>query len=708
MADIRILRGQRIVPDVDQALHFAGYQKANLGRDKSLARCQELVPVLRPLMQAKAVLAFTDDKVYAILTLGEAVSRQLDRYEKDGDVMDSLLFNALADTCLMALEADVLQKLQLICRQKGCGITGRHEPGSDIPITAQADAVRETKARQSVGVTVNRDSVLSPAKSMSLVFDVGPDANVFRAAHDCAACPKTDCDRRQEKSGEAVVTVPAGVKVDEAIQGQGTSLPMPCGGKGRCGKCRIRVVSGKLAVTPADRNVFSDSQLREGWRLACQAETTEDTKIAVPLREQQGFSALALHEDEASGDDLLANHGCGIAVDIGTTTIAAALIDQRDGRIVATATTGSHQRSFGADVISRIDAANKGKGKALQKAVRRDILGLMEKLFDDHPEAKASCQKVAIAANTTMIHLLMGWSCEGLGNWPFTPVSLGGETYSFSEVFGKGGFLTDCQVTLISGMSTYVGGDITAGIAACGLMDFDEVTLFIDLGTNGELVLGNRNQRFIASAPAGPALEGGKLTWGTASVSGAICGVRIEDGKAVVRTIDGAVPVGICGTGIIEAMAGLVSEGLVDETGKLEEPYFTMGFTLGSTLDYERIVLNQKDIREIQMAKSAIRAGIETLIERSGIDRRRIDRVCLAGGFGYRLDPKKAAVIGLLPPDLAAKATAVGNTALQGAAAFLSGSLSEEDLRTAAAGAEEIVLGNEEAFQRLYISYMNF
>ena len=404
----------------------------------------------------------------------------------------------------------------------------------------------------------------------------------------------------------------------------------------------------------------------------------------------------------------MANHGCGIAVDIGTTTIAAALIDRGDGRIVATATTGSRQRSFGADVISRIDAATKGKGKALQTAVRRDSLGLMEKLFDDHPEAKASCHKVAIVANTTMLHLLMGWSCEGLGNWPFTPVSLGGETYSFSEVFGRGDFLTDCPVTLIPGMSTYVGGDITAGIAACGLMDSDEVTLFIDLGTNGELVLGHRDKRFIASAPAGPALEGGKLTWGTASVSGAICGVRIEGGKAIVRTIDGAVPVGICGTGIIEAMAGLVSEGLVDETGKLEEPYFTMGFTLGSTLDYERIVLSQKDIREIQMAKSAIRAGIETLIERSGIDRRRIDRVCLAGGFGYRLDPEKAAVIGLLPPDLAAKATAVGNTALQGAAAFLSGSLSEEDLRTAAAGAEEIVLGNEEAFQRLYISYMNF
>lgn len=236
-------------------MQFAGYKEGGLGRDKSLIRCQELVTILRPLMQAKAALAFTDDTLYAVLTLGAAVSRKLDEYEKDGDVMDSLLFNALADTCLMALEEEVLQQLQLICKQKGCGITGRHEPGSDIPLSSQADAVAETKAGQSLGVSVNKDLVLSPAKSMTLVFDIGSDPKVFHAAHDCASCPKTDCDRRKD-SGEAVVTVPAGVKVDEAIQAQGTDLSMPCGGKGRCGKCRVRVVAGKLAVTPADRNVF--------------------------------------------------------------------------------------------------------------------------------------------------------------------------------------------------------------------------------------------------------------------------------------------------------------------------------------------------------------------------------------------------------------------------------------------------------------------
>lgn len=708
MADIRILRGRRVTPDVEQALQFAGYKEAGPGREKSLARCRDMTPVLRRLMQAKAVLAFAGDKLYAVFTLGSAVSRKLDQYEKDGDVMAVLLFNALADTCLLALEKEVLQQLQLICREKGCGIEKRHEPGCDIPLKAQADAVRETKAEQSVGVRINKDFVLSPAKSMSLVFDIGSDPAVFRAGHDCTACDKIDCERRNASADDAVATIicPPDCSMGDYLKEQGTAFAMPCGGKGRCGKCRVRVVSGKLAVTPADRNIFSDSQLRDGWRLACQAETTEETEIAVPLREKQGFSALAAASEADKG--LLANHLYGIAVDIGTTTIAAALVDRTDGRIVATATAGSRQRSFGADVISRIDAANHRKGGALQKAVRRDIRELVEKLLAEHPEAKPSCRKAAIAANTTMLHLLMGWSCEGLGSWPFAPVSLGGGTYSSDEVLGRENVLPDCDVTLLPGLSTYVGGDITAGIWQCGLMTSDAVSLFIDLGTNGELVLGHRDKRFIASAPAGPALEGGKLKWGTASISGAICGVRIEGGRAVVRTIDGGVPIGICGSGIIEAMAGLVSEGLVDETGKLEEPYFSMGFPLASTLDYERITLRQEDIREIQMAKSAVRAGIEALIERSGIARSRIEKVFLAGGFGYSLDPQKAGVIGLLPPDLAAKAAAVGNTSLQGAAAFLSGSVTLPDLEKTADTSEEVILGNDEAFQRLYIAHMNF
>lgn len=709
MADIRIIRGQRIVPDVEQALRFAGYESKGAAWERAEGMCRDMAPLLRRSLQAKAVLAFTAERLYVILTLGAAVSRQIDRYQDDGDELAAVLFAAMADTCLFALEQQVLQQMRLICRQKGCGIVCRHEPGSDLPLSVQADAVRETAAGRTAGVTVNAAMALSPEKSMSLVFDLCEDPAVFQVKHDCTACPKTDCPQRQAESAREVrLTCPGGCRVHDYIQSQGTALAMPCGGKGMCGKCRVRVVRGRLPVTPEDKRIFSEAQLAQGWRLACKAVTREAVEIVVPVQEQQGFSALAAEAADEGALSLAADHDYGLAVDIGTTTLAAALVDCTDGKILATATAVNSQRSFGADVVSRIGAACHGKGKALQKAVRRDLTRLMKQLLKDHPGTAARCRQMAIAANTTMLHLLMGWPCDGLGDWPFHPVSLGGKTYRAQEVLGPQSPLADATVTLLPGMSTYVGADITAGIWQCGLASSDDVSLFVDLGTNGEMVLGNKDQRFIASAPAGPALEGGKLTWGTGSVPGAICGVRIERGRAKVRTIDHTVPVGICGTGILEAMAGLVREGLVDETGKLVEPYFHKGFPLASTLDYQRITLSQQDIREIQMAKSAIRAGIESLIERSGISRQRVHQVFLAGGFGYYLDPQKAAVIGLLPADLAERTTAVGNTSLKGAIGLLTGAVTLEELQAIAAGAEEIVLGNDEAFQRLYIDYLNF
>lgn len=709
MADIRIIRGQRIVPDVEQALQFAGYESKGAAWERAEGMCRDMAPLLRRSLQAKAVLAFTEERLYVILTLGAAVSRQIDRYQDDGDELAAVLFAAMADMCLFALEQQVLQQLRLICRQKGCGIVCRHEPGSDLPLSVQADAVRETAAGRTAGVTVNAAMALSPEKSMSLVFDLCEDPAVFQVKHDCTACPKTDCPQRQAESAREVrLTCPGGCRVHDYIQSQGTALAMPCGGKGMCGKCRVRVVRGRLPVTPEDKRIFSEAQLAQGWRLACKAVTREAVEISVPVQEQQGFSALAAEAADEGALSLAADHDYGLAVDIGTTTLAAALVDCTDGKILATATAVNSQRSFGADVVSRIGTACHGKGKALQKAVRRDLTRLTKQLLKDHPGTAARCRQMAIAANTTMLHLLMGWPCDGLGDWPFQPVSLGGKTYRAQEVLGPQTVLADATVTLLPGMSTYVGADITAGIWQCGLASSDDVSLFVDLGTNGEMVLGNKDQRFIASAPAGPALEGGKLTWGTGSVPGAICGVRIERGRAKVRTIDHAVPVGICGTGILEAMAGLVREGLVDETGKLVEPYFHKGFPLASTLDYQRITLSQQDIREIQMAKSAIRAGIESLIERSGISRQCIHQVFLAGGFGYYLDPQKAAVIGLLPADLAERTTAVGNTSLKGAIGLLTGAVTLEELQAIAAGAEEIVLGNDEAFQRLYIDYLNF
>ena len=238
---------------------------------------------------------------------------------------------------------------------------------------------------------------------MSLVFDLCEDPAVFQVKHDCTACPKKDCPQRQAESGREVrLTCPGGCRVHDYIQSQGTALAMPCGGKGMCGKCRVRVVRGGLPVTPEDKRIFSEAKLAQGWRLACKAVTREAVELAVPVQERQGFSALAA---EATDDDTLslaAGHDYGLAIDIGTTTLAAALVDGTDGKILATATAVNSQRSFGADVISRIGAACHGKGKALWKAVRRDLTRLLKQLFQDHPGVAGHCHRMAIAANTTI------------------------------------------------------------------------------------------------------------------------------------------------------------------------------------------------------------------------------------------------------------------------------------------------------------------
>ena len=316
MADIRIIRGQRIVPDVEQALRFAGYESKGAAWERAEGMCRDMAPLLRRSLQAKAVLAFTEKRLYVILTLGAAVSRQIDRYQDDGDELAAVLFAAMADTCLFALEQQVLQQLRLICRQKGCGIVCRHEPGSDLPLSVQADAVCETAAGRTAGVTVNAAMALSPEKSMSLVFDLCEDPAVFQVKHDCTACPKTDCPQRQAESAREVrLTCPGGCRVHDYIQSQGTALAMPCGGKGMCGKCRVRVVRGRLPVTPENKRIFSEAQLAQGWRLACKAVTREAVEIVVPVQEQQGFSALAAEAADEGALSLAADHDYGLAVD---------------------------------------------------------------------------------------------------------------------------------------------------------------------------------------------------------------------------------------------------------------------------------------------------------------------------------------------------------------------------------------------------------
>ena len=322
----------------------------------------------------------------------------------------------------------------------------------------------------------------------------------------------------------------------ELLQKEGIFLPADCGGRGTCGKCRVRFLSGAPEPAEEERKKLSPEQLSEGIRLACRCCPSEPFVIEFEQAEEEieaeglGGSSVPAVSGSPEKED-----GRRIAVDIGTTTIAAALLSGKDGTVLDTRTCINHQRAYGADVISRIQASNNGNREELQRLVQKDIGDLIEALGED-PETVPA----VIAGNTTMQHLLLGLSCETLGVAPFTPVDIS--------------LHREKNLLILPGISTYVGADITAGIVACGMDLEEDVCMLIDLGTNGEMAIGSRDRILVASTAAGPAFEGGNISCGVAGIPGAISRVTITDGTAQCETIGGKPPVGLCGTGVLEVM----------------------------------------------------------------------------------------------------------------------------------------------------------
>ena len=264
------------------------------------------------------------------------------------------------------------------------------------------------------------------------------------------------------------------------------------------------------------------------------------------------------------------------------------------------------------------------------------------------------------------------------------------------------------EVTLLPGISTYVGADISAGLLSCGFDRLEEPCILIDLGTNGEMAMGNKDRILVTSTAAGPAFEGGNISCGMGSVPGAICKVRIQDNGAEVATIGDKPPVGLCGTGVIETVCELLEQELIDETGMLEEDYFDDGYELARTPEGEPIVFTQKDVREIQLAKSAVRAGVETLMRRYGVTPGEVCHVYLAGGFGYKIDLAKTIAIGMLPEEFAEKTAAVGNSSLGGAVEYLAGPEAGRRLTQIVERSTEIELSSDKDFNQFYTDYMFF
>ena len=379
-----------------------------------------------------------------------------------------------------------------------------------------------------------------------------------------------------------------------------------------------------------------------------------------------------------------------VCIDLGTTTIEGALADRSSGNILAAERVLNSQRAYGSDVVSRIDACLNGKADELKNAVRNDVADLTDKILKSAGIEDRLRDRIPsyIAGNTVMTHIFAGFDVTGLAAAPYEPV-----TTDFVETDG---FL------LMPGLGAFVGGDVLMGMIASGAFESDEVTAFIDVGTNGEMAVGSRDGILAGGTAAGPAFEGGSISCGSPAKPGAISGVEISGRLVDVKTVGDEKPGSICGSGIIEAVSEFLRNGIIDGHGNMAEEYDGV-FTLCPD-----VTVTQDDVRQVQLAKSAIRAGFETLVETAGIRAADVKRLYIAGGFGKNLNVEKCCGIGLIPSELKDKCVLSGNTSLSGTVKYATGEITDEMIRDVKARTRTVNFAGLGSFRQKFIENMDF
>ncbi|MCW3490012.1 ASKHA domain-containing protein [Dethiobacter alkaliphilus] len=603
-----------------------------------------------------------------------------------------------------------------------------------------------------------------------------------------------------------VVIFPEGIKV-EAVEGStlkdilheaGVNFDFPCGGTGKCGKCRVRIVSGGNALGKQEESLMHPADLADGIRLACLVKVTGSTivellpeksrrhkilfsslgrktqlkphiikkyvevqksdledsrpdlerlrdvlekngqavseihfpvlkKLPVELRKQNFKVTAILHQHQLRGleagnttDTLL-----GMAFDIGTTSIVGYLIDLYSGSELAVVSMLNPQTRFGGDVVSRITYANDSENglNELQTTLTEAINELIGKAANNANVTRNDIYTLVMVGNTCMHHLFLGINPRQLALAPYAaavsePVDI--EPADLRLEINPAG-----KVLLLPNVAGFVGADTVGVLLATELDKSEKTKLIVDIGTNGELVLGNKEGLVACSAAAGPAFEGAQISCGMRGTSGAIDHVTFGD-SLEVSVIDHVDPLGICGSALLDTVAGLVETGLITETGKfippdkitnpaglkLKERIVKCGeswaFLLAEGGEGTKIMVTQKDIRELQLAKGALATGIRILMDHKGLKYDDIDEVLLAGAFGNYLNPHSACAIGLIPPELESRILMIGNAAVAGAKLSLVSLEEYERAEKIAQKVSFIELGSDSRFTEIFADSMIF
>ncbi len=487
------------------------------------------------------------------------------------------------------------------------------------------------------------------------------------------------------------ISVEPGTSLQDVLHGYGVEFP--CGGNGRCGGCRIKLLAGTLAVTPPQAQILSASEIEQGWRLACHCRVDG----CLTLEVEQWDTAILTHHASLQ---FAPRPGRGIVVDLGTTTLVAQLLDLQSGRVLAVQKARNPQAVRGADVMSRLARALEPGGRQeLADLIRNEIGALLVGMLDSAPNAEKAIESVVVVGNTVMHHLFCDLDIESLAYSPFDSPNDGLQEFTAEQLGWR--LPGSPRVRFLPGLGGFVGADILAGVLATSMHESDEVVALIDLGTNGEIAAGNRERILCTSTAAGPAFEGGRISQGMQASTGAIAEVRAEGGGLACHVIGGGKARGVCGSGLVDAVATSLDMRLIRPNGRLADGSHSLPLT-------NDICLTQSDIRELQLAKGAISAGLRILLARLGTDEEQLAKLYLAGAFGNYVNPASARRIGLFSAR-AERVEAAGNTALLGAKLALFGE-GFADMRFAdlLSRIEHVPLATDARFQEVFIAETAF
>lgn len=545
------------------------------------------------------------------------------------------------------------------------------------------------------------------------------------------------------------IVVPDGTTILQAARLTGVIIESPCNGVGTCGKCKVRIDKGSLQyIESSGRHHLSAEEEAQGFVLSCEAKVYREVNVHI-LPKQRNDTLKILSKGQSfeiqvsphirkeydgqenvtwvlSGDSILgieegdtSTLNYGVVVDIGTTTLVTTLVNLNDGAELETESSLNPQAVHAQDVLSRIKFASDEKGlEVMYLELIKELSRMIGEISQKSGVLRENIYEIVFSGNTCMLHLASNTNPESLGKYPYTPKI---DTATYLKASDHALEISRFGLIYLPPIiSAYVGADITSGVLASSLHKTSGITLFVDIGTNGEMVIGFDGRLSATSTAAGPAFEGMNITQGMRAGEGAIEAFEIDEtGDVKIKVIGQAKAAGICGSGLLDIVGELVAHGIINKNGKFVE---TKSENIAPGLNQrlvkrdgklafqvsDEVFLSQKDVRQVQLAKGAVRAGIEFLMKSKGVEAQEVDKVLIAGSFGYHLRAKSLINIGLLPQEFSGKIDFIGNTSKSGGQALLLNESYRTQMDKIVKDIEVLELANYQDFDNVFVKCLNF